>query len=333
MAKKKAIDWPSVRADCLSGVKDRDLAHKYGISVSTISRRRKAEDWRGEVAEEQDWRELEQLRAESNAVVADVRERFGLTAKAALFAQEYLVDLNGTRAARRAGYSENSAGVIACELLKKPNVAAAINELMESRQQRTQVNADMVLGWLATIATADPSEISQMRLGCCRYCWGEDFKYQYVDEAEEQEDIQKAKDATKANQSKNPSAPEVLPQPSGGYGFNHARQPHPECPKCLGEGRRRAWFADTRKLSPSARLLFDGVEMTKEGLKVKTLSRENAITLIAKHLNMLGNVRVEHSGKDGGPIDTRVTADATPEVLRAINERLPQINQKLEDEC
>lgn len=333
MAKKRVIDWPSIKADCIAGMKDRQLSEKYGVAISSVSRRRRAEDWLGEREEDEDAKELAALQSESRKAAEELRERFELTAKAAFFAQEYLVDLNGTRAAIRAGYSQSSAGVIACELLKKPNVAAAINELMESRQQRTQVNADMVLSWLATIATADPSEISQMRLGCCRYCWGEGFKYQYIDEAEEQEEIKQAKEATKANRSKNASAPEVLPQPSGGYGFDHARQPHPECPKCLGEGRRRPWFADTRKLSPSARLLFDGVEVTKEGLKVKTLSRENAITLIAKHLNMLGNVRVEHSGKDGGPIDTRVTADATPEVLRAIHERLPQINQKLEDEC
>lgn len=51
-----------------------------------------------------------------------------LTAKQARFAQEYLVDANGAAAAVRAGYSERTAKAIACELLTKPDLQAAIAE-------------------------------------------------------------------------------------------------------------------------------------------------------------------------------------------------------------
>ena len=59
-----------------------------------------------------------------------VRERSGnkvgrpskLTAKQERFVEEYLVDLNATRAAIRAGYSENTAAAVGCENLTKPNI-------------------------------------------------------------------------------------------------------------------------------------------------------------------------------------------------------------------
>lgn len=60
----------------------------------------------------------------------------GLTGKERLFLQEYFVDLNGTRAAQRAGYSpdnSNAAAITACKLHKKPHIKAAIDKLFESR--------------------------------------------------------------------------------------------------------------------------------------------------------------------------------------------------------
>lgn len=69
----------------------------------------------------------------------------GLTAKQNLFVKEYLVDLNATQAAIRAGYSEKTAHDIGCENLKKPNIAKAIQEAMDARSQRTEITADYVL--------------------------------------------------------------------------------------------------------------------------------------------------------------------------------------------
>lgn len=51
-----------------------------------------------------------------------------LTEKQELFISEYLKDFNGTQAAIRAGYSEDTAGSIACENLKKPDIASSIQE-------------------------------------------------------------------------------------------------------------------------------------------------------------------------------------------------------------
>lgn len=68
-----------------------------------------------------------------------------LTAKQDLFVKEYLVDLNATQAAIRAGYSEKTAAQIGDENLRKPQIARAVQEAMNKRAERTQVDADYVL--------------------------------------------------------------------------------------------------------------------------------------------------------------------------------------------
>lgn len=68
-----------------------------------------------------------------------------MTAKQQLFVKEYLVDLNGTQAAIRAGYSENSAQAIATENLSKPLISEAIQSGMDKRSEKTKINAEYVL--------------------------------------------------------------------------------------------------------------------------------------------------------------------------------------------
>jgi phage terminase small subunit len=79
------------------------------------------------------------------------------------FCQEYLVDLNGTQAAIRAGYSPFTAGEQACELLKKPNVRARIDALMAARSMRTEITADVVIRELARIALVNPLDLINSR--------------------------------------------------------------------------------------------------------------------------------------------------------------------------
>ena len=68
-----------------------------------------------------------------------------LTRKQDLFCQEYLVDLNATQAAIRAGYSAKTAHVIGQENLRKPAIAAAVQAYMNARSKRIERNADHVL--------------------------------------------------------------------------------------------------------------------------------------------------------------------------------------------
>lgn len=82
-----------------------------------------------------------------------------LTDKQARFVEEYLVDLNASAAARRAGYSEKTAGAIGRENLQKPTIRAAIDEKLAKRSERTQVTADRVVEELARIGFADPRSL------------------------------------------------------------------------------------------------------------------------------------------------------------------------------
>lgn len=82
-----------------------------------------------------------------------------LTAKQEQFCLEYLIDLNATQAAIRAGYSEKTAKDIACENLAKPNISARIAELQAERQERTKVTGDMVIQELAKMAFFNMGEV------------------------------------------------------------------------------------------------------------------------------------------------------------------------------
>lgn len=86
-----------------------------------------------------------------------------LTPKQRQFVQEYLVDLNATAAARRAGYSEKTADRIGPELLGKPWVSAAIQEAIALRERRTAITQDRVIAELAAVAFANGTDFAQIQ--------------------------------------------------------------------------------------------------------------------------------------------------------------------------
>ena len=78
------------------------------------------------------------------------------------FCAEYLVDLNATQAAIRAGYSPASAGSIGYELLKKPDIRARIDKGIAEQERRTGINADRVLRELGRIAFVSAPDLVNM---------------------------------------------------------------------------------------------------------------------------------------------------------------------------
>jgi phage terminase small subunit len=68
-----------------------------------------------------------------------------LTPKQDMFVKEYLIDLNATKAAIRAGYSEKTAHVIANQLLNKTLVSDAIKKARQEQSKRTLITADDVI--------------------------------------------------------------------------------------------------------------------------------------------------------------------------------------------
>lgn len=78
-----------------------------------------------------------------------------LTPKQSVFVDEYLIDLNATQAAIRAGYSKKTARQMGDENLSKPDIQAAIQARMKDRANRTGIEQDRVLKELARLAFFD----------------------------------------------------------------------------------------------------------------------------------------------------------------------------------
>lgn len=91
-----------------------------------------------------------------------------LTAKQKLFVQEYLVDLNASQAALRAGYSKKTAYRIGAELLQKTSVSNAIHKAMDERAKRTQVTADKVVTELAKVGFCSARDVMEWGPGGVR---------------------------------------------------------------------------------------------------------------------------------------------------------------------
>lgn len=87
-----------------------------------------------------------------------------LTAKQQAFVAEYLIDLNATQAALRAGYSEKTAGAIGNENLKKHEIQEAISAARKKRAERTEVDQDYVIRKLKEIADKDASDMTESDL-------------------------------------------------------------------------------------------------------------------------------------------------------------------------
>lgn len=215
-------------------------------------------------------------RAAVKAKTSEASLRVVLTPKAQSFVNEYLVDMNGTQAAIRAGYSVRSAAEQAYDLLRKPQVWAAITAARKAQMERTQVDADRVVREAWNIAIADPRELVQVKIGCCRYCWGEGHRRQRT--------LSEYNSARELHRTK--GEPDDTWEEEGGIGYDPLRDPHPGCPECHGDGHPRTVLGDTRKLSPQALALYAGARETKFGIEILMHSKLDAMEKLAKHLGL-----------------------------------------------
>ncbi|HEG1754170.1 terminase small subunit [Enterobacter kobei] len=196
-----------------------------------------------------------------------------LSAKVKRFIAEYLKDNNATAAAARAGYSDPNYGR---QLIANPNVAQAIAQQQKASIARTLGSADEVLAQMWQLATFDANQLSQYRRGACRYCWGFGHHYQWRDAVEFDEETATVEGREGVR----------LPQDTGGYGYDHNREPNPECPRCNGDGIGQPYFPDTRKLPAASRLAYSGVKVGKNGVEITAISRERMFEAVMKRLGL-----------------------------------------------
>ncbi len=86
------------------------------------------------------------------------KNEFQVTDRMVEFVNQYLIDLNGTKAAERSGYSADSAQEIASQLLARPDIRALIEEAQKARIDRTQLSQDLTVNEIKVIAFSDVAD-------------------------------------------------------------------------------------------------------------------------------------------------------------------------------
>lgn len=220
-----------------------------------------------------------------------------LTPKQLKFFALYVELGNATEAYRRAydcsRMKETTIARAAHELTKNPKIAAMLANVKQSVTDNAQYGLREIFEAQRQIATADVTELMTYRRLNCRHCWGVGFAYQWLDEAEYERDLA----AWEGRQAKaKPGTYDPQPSDLGGYGFVFNERPHPKCPACHGEGHADVFFKDTRDLSDGARMLFNGVKVTKEGIQVLTLDRSAAYDKMIRMLGGYKDTLVVHPG-------------------------------------
>lgn len=210
-----------------------------------------------------------------------------MTPRQLRFVEEYLADPNATQAAIRAGYSAKRADAIGHENLRKPEIAAAIQQAQRERSERTAITADRVLAEAWALLTADPRELVELHADSCRHCYGAGHRYQRTSGELERDRL--AHEARRGQAAKG-----AKPAPfdeQGGAGFDPRRPPVASCPECHGRGVPRVQLNDTRRLSPAAASLYAGVKQTRDGVEVKLHPKTDAIEKLFRHLGLYDRVR------------------------------------------
>lgn len=221
------------------------------------------------------------------------RSHYVLDAQEVRFVEEYLIDLDHRAAAERAGYPNPLTG---SRLLATPRVQSAIALAKRRRLSRLQIYGDQIVRRWDAIANADVNELVESRRVNCRNCHGRDHEHRW-DEVEYRALIRAhnaALDAYDALPSSHrdptPGNRDFVPPPvldeRGGSGFRPNDPPHPDCPKCGGDGVLKVVVKDSRYFSPAAKLLYDGVEVVQGNVKMKIRDRSWAEQQLARHAGL-----------------------------------------------
>lgn len=226
-----------------------------------------------------------------------------LTEKQEKFAQAVgLEGLSQSDAYRRAygaeNWTEQALHVQAYRTSKIPHVADRIAKLKADRAATAAgtVTFDVrkLFETYMAIAFVDPNELIAQKVGACRHCYGENGLFQWK-ETEYTKALASWELACAA--TKSGPLPE-MPDIAGGLGYRFTRPPNPECIECEGEGITRIVPMDTTRLSPGAKLLYKGVQQTKDGVKVLFRDQDKALEQIGRILGAFDDkMRIDLTGK------------------------------------
>lgn len=151
----------------------------------------------------------------------------------------------------------------------KPHILKRVREYESAAAAATVIDYAAILEHDRQIVEGSKyaDQISQHRWFACRYCYGVNHQYQWVDYGEY---ITEMARITQENEDRVRLKRRLLPLPveDGGFGYDPHGEPEVTCPRCEGMGRHVTVIADTTTLSGPARALVKGVKQTANGIEV-----------------------------------------------------------------
>lgn len=205
-----------------------------------------------------------------------------------LFVKAYLLDPNGGKSAVAAGYSSKQADKTQHAILARPDVQERLAELRAEIDVEFKIKAADVLKRLHTIATGDARDLTQYRIGACRYCHGAEHEFQWKTRREFELAVQEYQPPT--DKDGHPKFAEeddkARPSDKGGFGYRVTQEPDADCPECAGLGVPYVTATDTRKLSADQAMLYAGAKQTQHGIEIAMQDRAKPLEMIAKHLGL-----------------------------------------------
>lgn len=172
----------------------------------------------------------------------------------------------------------------ASDLMKVPEVAAAVEKGKAARLERLAVTADDVLRDVVLGLRADANELVEHVLDSCRHCHGDGHKYQFTPaEFERALEAYLQADRARKGGAQDPLGLKFLEKHGANVGYDPRRPPHEDCPECFGRGVPVVLAKDTRFLSDAGRRQYAGAKVTKNGIEIQARDRDKALDLAAKH--------------------------------------------------
>ncbi|QIL69532.1 terminase small subunit [Diaphorobacter sp. HDW4B] len=206
------------------------------------------------------------------------------------FAREYVLsDFNATQAAVKAGYSKNTSASQGARLLRNVKVQEFVREFSKAVVERAEVKAADVVNRLNQMLMADPRELVEVYVACCRHCYGIGHQYQYT-MAEYNTKREKWVEEGKAIAT--------FPE-AGGIGYDARKPPNQDCPECFGGGTSRTVLKDTRSMSAGALALFGGAKETRNGMEISIHSQ---LDVAEKLMRYHGMYKRDNEQQGGGGV-------------------------------
>jgi phage terminase small subunit len=193
-----------------------------------------------------------------------------LSAKKQRFAEEFIVDLNATKAAKRTGYSEKTAYSQGHRLLKDAEVLAEIERHKKLRAERLKISQDMVLKELWAVISAKVTDFGK------------------IITVEKARIVTKVKNVTTNNQSIDNKEIEGDDENKNSVEFEDVEEIYNE---------QVLEILDSDKIDPDKIGALSSIKMKDGSIEIKQCDKVKAIDLAMKHLGMYENDNKQKSDK------------------------------------